>query len=226
MPLGAIGLFLLGTAAGISAPIISREVVSGTQRVLGGDIDFAGKRLVGKTAPVVEKEISTAKARSADVAARKNIARSLKFEREVNIFGLRAPNVNIPFLGGSLAGAQYAVPGARAFRSEQYESTVISNLIKQGYSREKARRMARIMAERFRAESAGEASGAVITSTLSEAGGAALAQAGFKQAGAVPVKAAARTAGKTVAKAAGLAGIFEGVSMDIMSQAAPVFYGR
>ncbi len=226
MVLGAVGLFLLGTAAGISAPVISRGTVTGIQRIQKGDAVIGGRRLLTESTPQVEKIAASSKGEVADIIARRGITRALSLERDVNIFGLRLPNIDIPLLGGKLAGAQAAVPGAMAFRSEQYESSALSGLLKQGVPRKQAERTARVMAERFRAESAGEATGAIILSTLSEAGGAALAQAGFKQVGAVPAKAAAATAGKTVAKAAGLAGVFEGVSIDIMSQFGGVYAGR
>jgi len=231
MALGAVGLFLLGTAAGISAPIVSRGAITGVQHIVAETkavpIPFAGsRRLVTKTTPEIEKAVAGEKAKTADIIARRGISRAISLEKDVDIFGLKLPNINVPFMGGKLAGVQAAVPGAMAFRSEQYESAVLSGLLKQGFPRKKAERTARIMAERFRAESAGEATGAIILSTLSEAGGASLAQTGFKQAGAVPAKLAAKTAGKTVAKAAGLAGIFEAVSIDIMSQIGGVSAGR
>lgn len=232
----ATGLLLAGlaaaTGASITAPIIAREIAAAAQRVTPVDITVAGKRILSQAPPEIEKELASTKVKTADIGTRALIEKSIRAERDVKVplgivgtplsTTLSFQNVKTPF--GSAAELQAAIPGAMSFRAAQYEATLVSELIDRGYSRDKALRIARVMAERFRAEPAGEASAAIATSVLSEAAGAKLAATGLRKAAPIASKKAVRTGASIVGKSAGIAGLYEGFTMEATKQAPGIYY--
>lgn len=120
----------------------------------------------------------------------------------------------------------YYIPGGRAFRAQSYQATVTGLLTRKGYSQYEAERIARGAQELYRAESAGEASGAVAASTLAEGLGASTAQFSFGRLASAGAKVSAKKAAVVIGGATGFAGLYEGASTALIRQAAPVTYGR
>jgi len=215
--LAVLGALAAATGAAITAPIVGREFTKATQV------------LRGTATPEIQREYEKPVVQAASREAHEIVQKSLSKTRAKSGFytydasGIRT-DIYIP-IPETLT---YNIPGVRAFSAQTYESAMASLLIKKGYSRDKALQVARGMQELYRAESAGEATGALIASAGGEAVGASVSQSLLRgaaaRAGGALGKGAAKTVATRVAAGSAVGGIYEAGTQEFTRQLAGYTY--
>lgn len=213
MVLGLALRLAAGTGAAIVTPILARETAEKTQVIRG------------VATPETVAKYRDPKVLQSAVEAEQLIQKTLDPRK-----------TQVPGLFGAQTGLYvpipetlvYHVPGARAFKAQEFQSTMTGFLQRKGYPYQEARAIAKGYQELYRAESAGEATATIGLSAMSEAGGAKISQkllqqAAKRQGGALTTH-VGRTVATRVALGSGIAGAYEAGSMETSRQLGQVAY--